>query len=138
MSTNIDATEPLNGHGSTLVLGHPDDVVRNPGMTTDEKRAVLADWASDSHAVENLPALRQLDDGSIVPVDEILNALASLDQADYLVDRTGWNPMPRRRGALLSCLRNFRPRRDNDDDPPPCPASASIPVRLRRTEAVAA
>jgi hypothetical protein len=139
MNTRIDRTQFEPGvYGSTPVLGHPDDVVRDPRMTVDEKRAVLAAWASDAHAVENLPALRQLDDGSVVQVDDILHALASLDQAECLVHRAGWHPMPRRRGTILSRLRKIRPGRDHDDDPPPCPAAAATPVRLRRTEAVAA
>jgi hypothetical protein len=48
-------------------------------MTFAEKRALLARWASDAHAVENAPALRQLDDGSVVELGEILRVLRSLD-----------------------------------------------------------
>jgi len=31
---------------------HPQDVVRDPDLTTEEKRAILSSWASDSCAVE--------------------------------------------------------------------------------------
>ncbi len=50
MNTRIERTENCPGmEGSNGLLGHPDDVVRDPGMTLDEKRAVLAAWASDAH-----------------------------------------------------------------------------------------
>jgi len=45
--------------GRADVLGDPEDVVRHSGMTLAEKRAVLAGWASDAHAVEH-PAHRLL------------------------------------------------------------------------------
>jgi hypothetical protein len=60
---------------------HPDDVVRNPNLTLEEKRIVLASWASDACAVEAAPALRRVPGtGHIVSVDEILEALRILDR----------------------------------------------------------
>ena len=38
---------------------HPDDVVHDRDLTVNEKRAILASWASDACAVEALPALRR-------------------------------------------------------------------------------
>jgi hypothetical protein len=38
---------------------HPADVVNNPDLTLNEKRAILASWASDACAVEAAPALRR-------------------------------------------------------------------------------
>ena len=37
----------------------PLEVVNDPDMTTREKRAILASWASDAWAVEAAPELRQ-------------------------------------------------------------------------------
>ena len=51
---------------------HPEDVVGHPGLSVAEKRAMLASWASDTRAIPGIPLLRQLDDGSIVIVDDIL------------------------------------------------------------------
>ena len=59
----------------------PEQVVDNPALTLDEKRAILASWASDACAVEAAPALRR-PPGSrrVVKVDEILEALRRLDK----------------------------------------------------------
>ena len=60
---------------------HPCDVVGDADLTLGEKRAILASWASDACAVEAAPALRQVPGGRrIVSVDEILEALQSLDK----------------------------------------------------------
>jgi hypothetical protein len=64
----------------SLVFEHPGDVVRDPKLTTDEKRAILASWASDACAVEAAPGLRSAPDGHVVSVNAILGALRSLDQ----------------------------------------------------------
>jgi hypothetical protein len=60
---------------------HPQDVVRDPDLTTEEKRAILSSWASDACAVESQPAVR-LPPGAKQPVgfDEIVDALRSLDR----------------------------------------------------------
>ena len=39
---------------------HPFDVAHHPSLEPEVKRAILASWASDRHAVENQPAMRQL------------------------------------------------------------------------------
>jgi hypothetical protein len=115
------------------VLGHPSDVVDNPRLSRQQKRAVLASWASDANAVPRVPTLRQLPDGSIVKVDEILDALKALDG---LVDPASWpghrgKPWQRRfkRDNTGWIARKwFKSGRgpDDDDDPPPCPALAAI------------
>lgn len=108
-------------------LGHPDDIVCDPDMTAEEKRAVLASWASDVNAVRDTPSLRQLPDGSTVELEDILRALRSLDGTggprpfDERRD-TRRQRMQRRRGQLL-WWRTGRGPRDDDDDPPPCPAT---------------
>jgi hypothetical protein len=62
-------------------FGHPDEVVNDPDLTLNEKRAILASWASDACAVEATPALRCAPGGGHpVSVDDILEALRSLDR----------------------------------------------------------
>jgi len=78
---------------------HPRDVVHRD-LTVNEKRAVLASWASDACAVEAVPALRRPPDtGQIVSVDEILAALRALDRLAQTPE-AAW-----RAGA--SCSRGF-------------------------------
>ena len=63
------------------VFDHPNQVVDDPDLTLNEKRAILASWASDACAVAAAPALRRVPrSGRIVRVDEILEALRSLDK----------------------------------------------------------
>jgi hypothetical protein len=60
-------------------FANPMDVVRDPDLTLNEKRAILASWASDACAVEAAPELRQLAKGPPVRFDDIMIALKSLD-----------------------------------------------------------
>lgn len=75
----------------------PHELVRDQTMSPGEKRAILAAWASDMHAVESLPVLRHLP-GTPFPVTfgSIMAAMAELDR--------------------LAC---------NDDDDPPPPRAQS-------------
>ena len=57
----------------------PMEVVNDPDMTTQEKRAILASWASDACAVEAAPDLRQPTGSSPVRFDDIMDALKRLD-----------------------------------------------------------
>ncbi|CCM78338.1 conserved hypothetical protein [Rhizobium mesoamericanum STM3625] len=61
---------------------HPRDVIAAENIGKDEKRAILASWASDIFAVESTPALR-LYPGTdkAASYDEILEALKLLDGA---------------------------------------------------------
>ena len=61
---------------------HPSEVVRDPDLTLNEKRAILSSWASDACALEAAPELRELPRGRLVRFDDILDALRSLDTAD--------------------------------------------------------
>jgi hypothetical protein len=60
---------------------HPRRVVEDPDLTLNEKRAILASWASDACAIEAAPALRQAP-GTKHPVrfDDVMDALRTLDQ----------------------------------------------------------
>lgn len=61
---------------------HPDQVVSDPDLTLNEKRAILASWASDACAVEAAPELRCAPGGRRpVSIDDILAALRVLDRA---------------------------------------------------------
>jgi hypothetical protein len=57
----------------------PMEVVNDPDMTAQEKRAVLASWASDACAVEASPELRAPSPAAIVRFDDIIDALKRLD-----------------------------------------------------------
>ncbi|MBX6426808.1 MAG: hypothetical protein IRZ09_12905 [Variibacter sp.] len=70
-------------------FGHPDEVVRDPGLTTEEKRAILASWASDLCAAESAPELWDPPAGRAVSFDEVMDALRRLDAEAA--------PAPRRR-----------------------------------------
>jgi hypothetical protein len=62
------------------VFDHPRDVVSNTSLNTQEKRAILASWASDAAAVASCPALRSPEGlRQPVTIDEILEALCTLD-----------------------------------------------------------
>jgi hypothetical protein len=117
----------------TSVFMHPDEVVADLGLTLAEKREILASWASDVRAVPNKPAWRQLDNGSVIHIDEVLKALRSLDgdaHQTWASDRRGSFTHGRRgrsfdwRKAILR-----RNHSEDDDDPPPCPAMIAIPPR---------
>jgi len=57
----------------------PMEVVTDPDMTVQEKRAILASWASDACAVEAAPTVRQPPTAPVVQFDEIMDALKRLD-----------------------------------------------------------
>ncbi len=62
------------------VFEHPKDVVRHSGLTTAEKRAILASWASDASAIASCPALRSPAGlKKPVSIDDILDAFCELD-----------------------------------------------------------
>ena len=96
-------------------FAHPCDVVNDPDLSLNEKRAILASWASDACAVEAAPALR-CPPGSRtpVPVDDVLEALRSLDKQVYgaAVETSWWRRQERRRS-----IEAFRGRRQRSQDP---------------------
>ena len=60
-------------------FGHPSQVINDPDLTLNEKRAILASWASDACAIEAAPDLRSKPGGPPVRFDEIIEALRTLD-----------------------------------------------------------
>lgn len=64
-------------------FSHPRDVLKDPDLSREEKRAVLSSWASDACAVPDHPTLRLMVGGEFpVPLQDILECLARLDRAD--------------------------------------------------------
>jgi hypothetical protein len=61
-------------------FAHPMDVVNDPDLTLNEKRAILASWASDACAVEAAPALRRPPGAAVVQFDDVMDALKELDR----------------------------------------------------------
>ena len=60
---------------------HPSEVVKDPDLTLNEKRSILASWASDACAIETVPTLRCLPGGKRpVHFDEVMDALRVLDE----------------------------------------------------------
>ena len=57
----------------------PQQVLVDPDLTRNEKRAILASWPSDACAVEAMPELRSAPNGSTVKFDDIMSALRELD-----------------------------------------------------------
>ena len=125
-----DAWIPFPG-----LFAHPDDVIFDGALSKAEKRAILADWASDARAVEDAPKLRQLDSGAFVYIGDVLNALRLLDDTASHMSEAKQRPFGRRRRAPTS-RRTFKNEPD-DDGPPPCAAGAFIPSRLIYTIAKA-
>src|ERR1700746_3035958 len=82
-------------------FAHPLDVVNDPGLTLNEKRAILASWASDACAVEAVPALRCAPgSGRPVSVDAILEALRDLDKASADTGGAAWLRRQTRRRSI--------------------------------------
>lgn len=75
-------------------FSHPREVVNDPDLTLNEKRAILASWASDACAVEASPALREGPAGKPVRYDEIMDALRTLD--GQMVDQPKYRKLVRR------------------------------------------
>lgn len=76
------------GHHQLDLLFHPGrryerpaDVLADPELSLDERRAILSSWASDACAVDSAPALRR-PPFAPAPVcfDEVMDALQELDR----------------------------------------------------------
>ncbi len=46
-------------------FGHPSEVLNDPDLSLNEKRAILASWASDACAIEAAPELRSNPRGTL-------------------------------------------------------------------------
>ena len=90
---NFDLDQLLH---PTQAFGHPSEVVNDPDLTLNEKRAILASWASDACAVEAAPDLRVTTSGRVVHWDDIMDALRTLDRKTNGHDK----PLPHYKRAL--------------------------------------
>lgn len=89
----ISASHILHPHQH---FSHPDEVLASETMTTEDKRAILASWASDLHAVESCPELRHPPSvASSIRYQDILSAMKVLDgsQRDFAMRRQTRNPV---------------------------------------------
>ena len=97
-------------------FAHPRNVLADPDLTVNEKRAILASWASDACAVEAAPALRCAPGGrKPVSVDEILEALRDLDR-QVRTSSAGHSGLRRRIRGTAGLLRPFQRRGDGGPD----------------------
>ncbi len=83
-TSHLEPAPTVSVHRLTAGFMHPDQVIGDPQLTQAEKREVLASWASDARAVPGAAALRQLDNGAVVRVGDVLRALKSLDESENL------------------------------------------------------
>jgi hypothetical protein len=74
--TNFDINALLH---PAAAYEHPMDVLRDGELSLNEKRAILASWASDACAIEAAPELRRQGSGPPVSFDDIMEALKVLD-----------------------------------------------------------
>lgn len=82
---------------------HPSHVVNDPDLTLNEKRAILASWASDACAVEAVPALRYAPGGKKpVRFDDVMEALRTLDKQAQQGDTSARYRRVLRRGRRLT------------------------------------
>src|SRR6202012_4285123 len=105
-------------------FAHPDEVVSDRELSVEDKRSLLASWVSDAFSVENSPSLRQLASGAVVRVDDIMEALKSLDVPRREATVTISQSFARRSGKPIARRRNSSPQ--DDDEPPPPAAGARI------------
>jgi hypothetical protein len=75
---------------------HPSHVVNDPDLTLNEKRAILASWASDARALEARPHLRCAPGGKPVPFDDVMEALRTLDKEANAKDSAHYRRLLRR------------------------------------------
>ena len=75
-----------NIHVNSLLsttFGTPSEVLEAE-ISTEQKRCVLAAWASDAFAVEGKPWLRKIPGAAeLVPLEHILRSLRRLDDDDW-------------------------------------------------------
>jgi hypothetical protein len=91
-------------------FAHPVDVVSDPDLTLNEKRAILASWASDACAVEATPELRSTATGGLVRWDDIMDALRELDRQHSSGERLPHykRVLAKKRAGLLGTRRRSR------------------------------
>ena len=101
-------------------FAHPMDVVRDEDLTLNEKRAILASWASDACAIEAAPDLRVNSSRSVVRWDDIMDALRTLDKEteNYAKPLPHYKRVLARKDAGLLGMRRPPGRNRNDQGAP--------------------
>lgn len=105
-------SDPSSWFHPALGYAEPIDVVRDDDLTINEKRAILAAWASDAYAVEAAPALRRAPASErTVSIDDILEALRALDREafDHRID-LDWARRQLRRQTVEAGRRRWKLR----------------------------
>ena len=98
-------------------FAHPTDVVHDADLTLNEKRAILASWASDACAIEAAPDLRVDTSGNVVRWDDIMDALRTLDE-EYGKPLPHYKRVLAKKEASLLSPRTSRWRNRNDQGAP--------------------
>jgi len=88
----------------------PHQVVEDPSLNLAEKRAILAEWASDRSAVESRPTLRWLA-GTTFPVtfSSIIEARQELDRLAPIESENGHEATQVGRLVVANFARSRRP-----------------------------
>ena len=122
--TTFSIPKSITPRPATLLQGHfnnPGSVLRDASLTINQKRSLLASWASDARAIPDHPGLRRLDDGAIVDLDDILESLKQLERIPCTTRSTSLSDRFYRRQSWSVLSRILR-RGENDDDDPTSPA----------------
>ncbi len=83
-----DGWEPNDLMHPAQAFEHPSHVLNDPDLTLNEKRAILASWASDACALAAAPHLRcALGGRQPVLFDDVMEALRTLDKLPTEKDR---------------------------------------------------
>jgi hypothetical protein len=82
-------------------LGHPDEILNDSSMINAEKRATLDSWASDARAPKDGLMLRKLDNGAVIRLKDILQALRKLDDDDDPPPSPAAAALPSRYSTML-------------------------------------
>lgn len=88
----IDAEEVEGSH--LLGYRHPREIVADESLSVARRRALLAHWLSDRHAVRDVPGLRSISTGVTASVDDLQAALCALDETEAMVaaGAVNWHP----------------------------------------------
>ena len=123
---------PADNMLSNKLLGfaHPGEVLNDGELSREEKRILLASWVSDAFSIENSPSLRQLESGAVIGVDDIMEALKSLDEPRREPVLKSSQSFARRTAKPTVKRRNRNPE-DDDESPPPA-AGARMPLPWKK------
>ena len=76
----IKCQEPVYQEEPEPFLVDPEEVLDDPNLTNEQKRATLAFWLSNVHAVPGAPRWRQLENGAFVDAIDLRRALRAIDE----------------------------------------------------------